>query len=90
MSFFKGFIDEIVKIASYQDHQDFLDSGAWDKGDESVNRDGNPVLYKQTVPQDVERKNRRQDHFIGKLMGRADNPGRVDPGKISRKAYRAD
>jgi len=72
MNFLSGFKNELLKLASGENNSDvsasdFADLGQWDKGWDSVQENGDPVINKQSTPQDVEFLNTRQSHFMGRF-----------------------
>ena len=80
MSFFKGFLDEIVKLGSTEG---WGMGGAWDTYAGMPTSGGSPLLHEQGVPDDVESNNFRSDFFQSKIMppeeGKMVVPGKLAP-----------
>jgi hypothetical protein len=81
MSFYKGFLDELMKLGF---HENWGLGGAWSAYAGQPTTEGSPLLHEQGVPFDVEWKNHRRDYFQSRIMppeeGRMVVPGRLSPG----------
>jgi hypothetical protein len=84
MSFYKGFLDEIMKLGGL--------GYAWSEHDKNPMPDGNSLLHEQAVPSDVEAKSDRRDFFYSKVMppeeGRMVTPGKLSTSKGLRDGKR--
>lgn len=84
MSFFKGFADELLKLAS---HENWGLGGEWSAYSGVPENDDTPLMHDRAVPYDVEWKNNRQDYFLSRMMG-PDMGRMVVPGKLSPGRYK--
>jgi len=89
MNFLHGFADELIKISSGENDsdvtaQDFADLGQWDKGLESAQENGNPVVSEQVKPRDVELLNTRQGYFMGRFMNPEPSRRSIKKGILSK------
>ena len=74
MSFYRGFLDELMKLSAMGD--------AWSEHSRVPVEGGSSLLYEQTIPMDVEAKNNRSDHFLSRIM--PPEEGRIVPGRLAK------
>lgn len=91
MSFFKGFADELMKIAF---HESWGIGGEWTTYQGEPEADGTPLMHEKGVPYDVQWKSERRDFFHDKQRAMdeesGDTPrepqegGKIVPGRLGR------
>ena len=83
--FFKGFVDELVKLGF---HESWGVGGLWQSHGGEPTTEGSPLLHEQGIPFDVDWKNHRQDYFMGRVQPQEEGkivPGRLGPSKLRDK-----
>lgn len=79
MSFFKGFIDELMKLSAYEP---WGMGGEWNSYTGSEYDNDSPLMHEKGEPHDVTWKNFRQQHFMN--MRTSPDEGKISPGKLGK------
>ena len=82
--FVSGFAEEIMKLA----YESWGMGADWSRNADQAVADGiSPLMHEQSVPEDVEDKNMRQEHFRSRIM--PPSSGKIREGLLGKPRFAA-
>lgn len=86
--FFKGFIEELVKLSHDHDGWDILEHGQIYAPTPDPAFPHSPLLHEQAVPDDVSDKNIRGDYFSSMRKSPPETSGKIREGTLGSHGKR--